>query len=99
MLRRRPGFEGDIELHLHAADWAAHAMPATQRMTALFCTSYCFRPKTATSRVERTAGNSVLALLPLLHHDLEAFAADDAVETLAQRPAGRSSKNRAKTGG
>jgi hypothetical protein len=31
----------------------------------------------------------VLVLLPLLRHDLEAFAADEAVETLAQRPAAR----------
>jgi len=83
---------GDVELHLHAADWRAHGHagdPAYDRVilhVVLFPNS------------ERlTAGANgreipVLTLLPLLHHDLEEYAADAAVERLANHPLTRANE-------
>jgi hypothetical protein len=78
---------GDIEVHLRAADWDSHGHahdPAYDRVilhVVLF--------PTERGHVTRGVGGSeipVLALLPLLHRALEEFAADDAVESLANRP-------------
>ena len=76
----------DVELHLHAADWAAHghARDEAYDRVALHVVLFPPGPEHVTVGHE---GNAVpvLALLPLLHHDLEEYAADEAVETLANR--------------
>lgn len=77
---------GDVEVHLHARDWDAHGHardPAYDRVVlhvVLF-------PPPAGQRTLGAGGRDipVLALLPLLPRGIEEFAADDAVENLANR--------------
>lgn len=79
---------GDVELHLQAGDWVAHAHARDPAYDNVVLHVVLFPP--GPDHVTRGAGGReipVLVLLPLLHHDLEEFAAEDAVEALAGRPA------------
>lgn len=79
-----PEVAGDVELHLHAADWDAHGHARDQAYDGVVLHVVLFPPERG--QVTRAADGRaipVLVLLPLLHHDLEEFAAEDAVETLA----------------
>ncbi len=81
-----PEITGDVELHLHATDWAAHAHARDPAYDGVVLHVVLFPPEPG----QRTRGAGdreipVLVLLPLLLHDLEEFAADEAVETLAGR--------------
>ncbi|MCX6955297.1 MAG: DUF2851 family protein, partial [Verrucomicrobia bacterium] len=81
---------GDVELHLHAADWAAHAHAGDRAYDGVVLHVVLFPPEAG--HVTHGAGGQripVLVLLPLLHHDLEEFAAEEAVEALAGRSAAR----------
>ena len=83
-----PEISGDIELHLHAVDWLAHRHAHDRAYDGVILHVVLFSP--AVDYVTQGAGGvtlPVLALLPLLHHDLEEYAANDAVEHLANRPA------------
>lgn len=85
-----PEISGDVELHLHAADWAAHGHAHDGTYDAVILHVVLFPPPPG----QRTIGAGgreipVIALLPLLYHDLEEFAADEAVESLAGRSAQR----------
>jgi len=77
---------GDVELHLHAGDWAAHAHAADRAYDAVVLHVVLFPPAPG-ERARRADGSDIptLVLLPLLLHDLEEYAAEDAVETLASR--------------
>lgn len=81
---------GDIELHLHAEDWVAHGHAADPAYAGVILHVVLFpsRPDWVTVGAE---GRSIpnLTVLPLLHHDLEEYAADEAVEVLANRPLAR----------
>ena len=81
---------GDVELHLRASDWDAHRHAQDPSYDRVVLHVVLF-PPSADHVTRGAAGRAipVLALLPLLHRALEEFAADEAVETLANRPLSR----------
>jgi hypothetical protein len=85
-----PVVTGDVELHLRASDWDAHRHRGDPAYNDVVLHVVLFPPEAG--RMTRGAGGRdipVLALLPLLHHDLEEFAVDEAVEALSHRAASR----------
>lgn len=85
-----PEMVGDVELHLRAPDWAAHghAKDPAYNNVILHVVLFPIAPEAVTIGA---AGQRIpiIVLLPLLHHDLEEYAEDEAVETLADRPAAK----------
>lgn len=79
---------GDVEIHLHASDWKAHrhAEDPAYNEVVLHVVLFPPPPEHTTIGADGRA-IPVLVLLPLLWHDLEEYAAEQAVETLANRPA------------
>lgn len=77
---------GDVELHLHSGDWAAHAHASDRAYDRVVLHVVLF-PPSAEGQARRADGGPIptLVLLPLLLHDLEEYAAEDAVEGLANR--------------
>ena len=79
-----PEIGGDIEVHLHAADWDAHGHARDPSYDRVVLHVVLFPPDER--RATRGADGHplpVLVLLPLLHHALEEFAAEEAIENLA----------------
>jgi len=78
---------GDVELHLRSEDWVAHghvkdpAYAEVQLHVVLFPPRADLVTRDGEGRVIPT-----LVLLPWLHHDLEEYAAEEAVEMLANHP-------------
>jgi len=78
--------EGDIELHLYAGDWAAHGHANAPAYDGVKLHVVLFPPAAKQRTLARDGSEIPTAcLLPLLHHDLEEYAAEEAVETLAGR--------------
>ncbi|MEY2882189.1 MAG: hypothetical protein RLZZ15_4569 [Verrucomicrobiota bacterium] len=81
---------GDVELHLQAADWAAHAHARDPAYDGVVLHVVLFPPAAGhVTRGRDGAEIPVVALLPLLHHDLEEYATEEAVESLAGRAGAR----------
>jgi len=81
---------GDVEVHLNAADWEAHRHAEDPAYDRVILHVVLFPPKPG--RVTRDSQGRevpVLALLTLLHHDLEEFAEEEAVDRMAARPGGK----------
>jgi len=81
---------GDVELHLYAGDWVGHRHAQDPAYDGVVLHVVLFPP--TAGHVTRGANGQaipVLVLLPLLQHDLEEYAADEAVERLANRPLAR----------
>jgi hypothetical protein len=78
---------GDVELHLHTGDWAAHAHAVDCAYAEVVLHVVLFPPVPG-EQARRADGRPIptLVLLPLLLHDLEEYAAEEAVEMLANRP-------------
>ena len=91
---------GDVELHLHAGDWAAHAhaMDAAYAQVMLHVVLFPPAPGEVARRPDGRA-LPTLVLLPLLLHDLEEYAAEDAVELLASRTDWRATEELARLPG
>ena len=78
---------GDIEVHFHASDWHAHGHRSNPAYANVVLHVLLF-PSDAGERPARNgAGATIpaLVLLPLLHRDLEDYAADDALESMTAR--------------
>ena len=76
-----PELTGDIELHLHAKDWAVHGHASDPAYDRVILHVVLFPPDPGQCTRARDGRElPVVALLPLLHHDLEQFAAEEAVE-------------------
>ena len=79
--------EGDIEVHFHAGDWKAHNHAANPAYANVVLHVLLFPPEAGARPQRRADGREIppFVLLPLLHRDLEEYAADDALETITAR--------------
>ncbi len=77
---------GDVELHLHAGDWSAHAHAADPAYAGVVLHVVLFPPAPGEA-ARRADGGALptLVLLPLLWHGLEEYAEEEAIERLTDR--------------
>jgi len=85
-----PVITGDVELHLCADDWTAHGHAADPAYDNV-CLHVVLFPAGAEQATLGGQGRKVpaMVLLPCLHHSLEEYAAEAAIEGLAGRPLNR----------
>lgn len=77
---------GDVEVHLRASDWVAHGHATDPAYNNVVLHVILFPVPERTTLGVGGKKIPTLALLPLLNHDLEEFAADEAIERLANHP-------------
>ncbi len=77
---------GDVELHLHSADWRTHGHASDPAYDGVVLHVVLFPGAEMSTSGAWGRALPLLVLLPLLHHDLEEYAADAAVERLANHP-------------
>lgn len=78
---------GDVEVHFHAQDWTSHGHAENPAYADVVLHVLLFPPVAGARPQRRSDGAEIpaLVLLPLLHRDLEEYAADDALEALTAR--------------
>lgn len=78
---------GDVEVHFHAQHWTAHGHAENPAYDGVVLHVLLFPPPPGARTQRRRDGAEIpaLVLLPLLHRDLEEYAADDALEALTAR--------------
>lgn len=78
---------GDVEVHFHARDWTSHGHADNSAYAEVALHVLLFPPSLGARAQRRADGTEIpaLVLLPLLHRDLEEYAADDALEALTAR--------------
>ncbi len=78
---------GDIEVHFYAQDWTSHGHAENPAYADVVLHVLLFPPASGARTQRRADGTEIpaLVLLPLLHRDLEEYAADDALEALTAR--------------
>ena len=77
---------GDVEVHLRAADWNAHHHSSDAAYADVVLHVILFPSDDKSTLGVEGRAIPLLALLPLLNHDLEEYAADEAIERLADHP-------------
>lgn len=77
---------GDVEIHLRAADWSAHRHATDPAYARVLLHVVLFPTEDLVTLGFEGSEIPLLVLLPLLNHDLEEYAADEAVERLADHP-------------
>lgn len=82
---------GDVEVHFHAADWRAHGHGTNPAYDDVVLHVLLFPAGPSEKSMRRADGRLLpsLVLLPLLHRDLEDYAADDALEVLTAQDEAR----------
>jgi hypothetical protein len=80
---------GDVELHLRVQDWAAHAHSSDPAYAKVVLHVVLFPPGAVSTAGFGGKSIPVFVLLPRLFHDLEEYASNAAIESLANRPAFR----------
>ena len=78
---------GDVEVHFHASDWRAHGHRTNPSYQGVGLHVLLFPPGKSELPVLGSDDLEIptLVLLPLLHRDLEEYAADDALEVITAR--------------
>lgn len=80
---------GDVEVHFHAAAWHQHGHQHDPAYGDVILHVVLYPPDPAAPAVRRADGGEIptLVLVDLLWHDLEEYAADEAVAALSSRDA------------
>ena len=78
---------GDVEIHFHAGDWFKHGHQLDPNYNEVVLHVLLFPPTENELPAKLLNGEQppVLVLLDLLHHDLEEYAAEDAIESTLAR--------------
>lgn len=81
----------DVEVHFRVRDWRSHGHAANPAFGGVGLHVLLHPPDSEEAPARRADGEAIpsVALLPLLHRDLEEYAADDALEALTARDAWR----------
>ena len=77
---------GDVEVHLRASDWEAHRHAADPAYADVVLHVILFPTDALVTTGVEGRKIPLLVLLPLLNHDLEEYAAEEAIERLADHP-------------
>ncbi len=78
---------GDVELHFHSADWEKHGHHRDPNYDHVVLHVLLFYPAANAPRVRTLSGRepAAIVLLDLLYHDLEEYAAEEAIEATLDR--------------